>query len=57
MLTVKLSVSELNSRAIVKVKMSLKTRRLLQDRGILSRIFETAATVRLQVGVMLVHER
>ncbi len=32
-------------------------RRLLQDRGILSRISETAATARLQVGVMLVHER
>ncbi len=31
--------------------------RLLQDRGILSRIFETAATARLQVGVMLAHER
>ncbi len=35
----------------------IENRRLLQDRGILSRIFETAATARLQVGVMLVHER
>ncbi len=33
----------------------IENRRLLQDRGILSRIFETAATARLQVGVMLVH--
>ncbi len=32
-----------------------ENRRLLQDRGILSRIFETAATARRQVGVMLVH--
>ncbi len=35
----------------------VENRRLLQDRGILSRIFETAATARPQVGVMLVHER
>ncbi len=35
----------------------IENRRLLQNRGILSRIFETAATARLQVGVMLVHER
>ncbi len=32
----------------------VENRRLLQDKGILSRIFETAATARLQVGVMLV---
>ncbi len=36
---------------------NVENRRLLQDTGILSRIFETAATARLQVGVMLVHER
>ncbi len=28
----------------------IENRRLLQDRGILSRIFETAATARRQVG-------
>ncbi len=42
---------------IAKVLRSIENRRLLQDRGILSRIFETAATARLQVVVMLVHER
>ncbi len=31
----------------------IENRRLLQDRGVLSRIFETAATARRQVGVML----
>ncbi len=34
----------------------IENRRLLQDRGGLSRIVETAATARLQVGVTLVHE-
>ncbi len=40
-----------------KIEDLIENRRLLQDRGILSRIFETAATVRRQVGVMMVHER
>ncbi len=35
----------------------LKTEGFFRTEGILSRIFETAATARLQVGVMLVHER
>ncbi len=55
-----------SSAAIYTIHMDLHTldsvdlienRRLLQDRGILSRIFETAATARRQVGVMMVHER
>ncbi len=35
---------------INKLISTIENRRLLQDRGILSRIFETAATVRRQVG-------
>ncbi len=35
----------------------MKTEGFFWTEGILSRIFETAATARRQVGVMMVHER
>ncbi len=37
--------------------LELENKKASSGQGILSRIFETAATVRLQVGVKLVHER
>ncbi len=48
-------IQGVKNKVCYKKKILVENRRLLQDRGILSRIFETAATARRQVGVMLVH--